>query len=346
MKALFYLFILLLSISFLQAQTPSNCNTPPELYEHYNFDVKEIALQRIFNQNAPYTDSIDIPQIYQDSIWDGLAAIYNAFPIIERDSVFDIHCIHWDVPYKLSRIIYIAIHEDCIWYENWQNSEINTGVPEFDTLLFIYGFTLDHFSENLQAAKFTTEQDINTFAICDSIEYFQGVNYAHPEFEYGDGNQIIYQNNEEGIFYSFKIGYQGCPVGCQSHYTYHFQVFNDCSVDYLGYSQWQEDEYPPLPDPKYCNITPTLEIAIQHYLIYPNPAIDYLYIKNMQNINQNFCIEVFSITGEKIISIQTRSNQTEIDITNLTSGIYFIRLRTNENNTRTFKFIKHESKNF
>src|ERR1035437_4640516 len=94
MKKLHLLIILIVCIQTTKAQIPSSCIAPPVLQTHYDADIKHLALKRIFNQNSPYKDSIKVPQNYQDTISQGLAAIFNLTSVIQRDSVFDNYCIH------------------------------------------------------------------------------------------------------------------------------------------------------------------------------------------------------------------------------------------------------------
>ena len=69
--------------------------------------------------------------------------------------------------------------------------------------------------------------------------------------------------------------------------------------------------------------------------IYPNPTSNQLTIGTEQNINE---IKIVDITG-KIIMI-TKENTRTINVTNLSDGIYFIKLNTDQK-TMIKKFVKH-----
>jgi len=71
----------------------------------------------------------------------------------------------------------------------------------------------------------------------------------------------------------------------------------------------------------------------QKVTIYPNPANDKIYIKS-QLMNHN--VEIFDINGKLMISKRVDSNVATIDISNLTAGIYFIKI----SNEVVGKFIK------
>ena len=76
------------------------------------------------------------------------------------------------------------------------------------------------------------------------------------------------------------------------------------------------------------------------YSIHPNPAKNELFI-TAQNTTQNLKIKIFNIEG-KLLSTQTLevANKTSIDVSSLTSGIYFLNIEDENGNTTIKKFIK------
>ena len=72
------------------------------------------------------------------------------------------------------------------------------------------------------------------------------------------------------------------------------------------------------------------EIADSDFSIYPNPTTDYIQI-NAEIKN----VEIYDLTG-RIVKI---SNQSRIDVSDLTSGTYILRAKS-ENNIKTSKFVK------
>ena len=71
-------------------------------------------------------------------------------------------------------------------------------------------------------------------------------------------------------------------------------------------------------------------------LLYPNPANNQLNIKGLPNGNTN--ISITDVTG-KIILTTNASLQKVLDISNFSSGIYFMQLN-NDATTKTLKFVK------
>ncbi|HOG19922.1 MAG TPA: choice-of-anchor J domain-containing protein, partial [Salinivirgaceae bacterium] len=70
--------------------------------------------------------------------------------------------------------------------------------------------------------------------------------------------------------------------------------------------------------------------------IYPNPAKDNLTIECAENINE---IEVFDVLGKKLMSNENILNKTNIDISSLNNGVYFLIVHT-ANGNGEYKIIK------
>jgi hypothetical protein len=71
--------------------------------------------------------------------------------------------------------------------------------------------------------------------------------------------------------------------------------------------------------------------------VYPNPVSSVLTVNNIANVDQ---IRISNILGQTIESIAVKGAQAEINVSNLTKGIYFISLTNNNNIVETKKFAK------
>ena len=67
--------------------------------------------------------------------------------------------------------------------------------------------------------------------------------------------------------------------------------------------------------------------------IYPNPVRDNLKIDNLE---ENTTIEIYSITGQRVHTVSSVMGSTEIDMSNLSNGVYVLKMQ-NGKNTRTEK---------
>ena len=67
--------------------------------------------------------------------------------------------------------------------------------------------------------------------------------------------------------------------------------------------------------------------------IYPNPMNDILYIESDDVVS----VTVFNAVGQQVLFVESRN---EIDVAELSNGLYFVRLIDNKGNTITKKIIK------
>ena len=86
------------------------------------------------------------------------------------------------------------------------------------------------------------------------------------------------------------------------------------------------------------------EIKESNIMLWPNPAKDFL---NLSISGANFLKEqtagIYNILGENVMSTTIKPSETEkINISNLGSGIYFLRYQNEKGNTVTRKFYKGE----
>ena len=83
----------------------------------------------------------------------------------------------------------------------------------------------------------------------------------------------------------------------------------------------------------YCKSTAVGTVSINYLenmiTISPNPANQYITIEYSGTIVNNLTIQIKNITGEVVNTISNADNTTNIDISKLASGIYFIELNNN-----------------
>ena len=84
------------------------------------------------------------------------------------------------------------------------------------------------------------------------------------------------------------------------------------------------------------DVTGVGENAQQALNIYPNPVNDKLFIEANETISN---VEIYNLTGVKVLSQECNSDKVEIEVSELQSGIYFIKM-INGNSTETRSFIK------
>lgn len=73
-------------------------------------------------------------------------------------------------------------------------------------------------------------------------------------------------------------------------------------------------------------------------VLYPNPASDVLYIEHVRPVTE---IRVFDILGQVVGDFKTAGSRNYVvDISELKKGVYFVRIRDEENNIYSQKVLK------
>lgn len=246
------------------SQVPSDCSVPLALQNAYYNDAVHLAFKRMRQIESPDTAQVFIPGRHIDTVLHGMAAIFNAFSIPERNSVFDIYCIHeWSVFYsEVYRTIILNVDTSQFWTHAWESLDTVTGYAELDNFLSRYGFRITYYSARFGSASLTTNQSLNVFPLLDSLEAMNGIRWAEPSSAFGSGDRIEYDKFGDDLFYNFSIGSGDCPSGCTSRVTWKFKVnYTTCTVYFLGIERWPVGDNSPLPRPRNCNITPGLPLT-------------------------------------------------------------------------------------
>ena len=81
-----------------------------------------------------------------------------------------------------------------------------------------------------------------------------------------------------------------------------------------------------------ATLTITDDDLLDNIRVFPNPTMDYINIMSTDTYNA----ELFNATGQKLIS----TNKNKIDIRFISNGNYFLKLKDNKNNIKTFTIIK------
>ncbi len=75
-------------------------------------------------------------------------------------------------------------------------------------------------------------------------------------------------------------------------------------------------------------------------IVFPNPAKDYINIEFVNSKFTNSKIQVSDISGKEYFNIDMKSESQKINIENLVSGVYFVKITNNNGTNKTVKFVK------
>jgi hypothetical protein len=330
-RILFFVLLLPLQVAF------SQCPTDSILRVKYDRDVKDLALRRIRLFKHPDTMKIDIPQIWQDTIWDGLAALFRSQGIPERDTVFDIFCIHHSSPRESAITNGVYIKSTTAWTYDSLNLQIRSGNPLIDSLLAQAG-VLYHSKLLTNVIHGTFTRVINAQVVCDSLERFQEVVYAESTASAGDGNKIRYNILAGEQHFEFQLGWEDCLSGCIFYRIWKFKVKENCVAEYLGRSDFHNSDY--FPSPSNCKITTALDEPEQgengRVVVFPNPFRDKIQIATGQTGSAS--ARLVDLSGREVLENRF-FGKISLDTSVLLPGLYVLQVVSGQRNT-VFKVIK------
>ena len=78
--------------------------------------------------------------------------------------------------------------------------------------------------------------------------------------------------------------------------------------------------------------------ALEQLLIFPNPFDDVVQIKAQELINS---IEIYNTLGQQLMAVACSQNELNIPTAKLTSGIYLVKINTQNGQSQQFKIQKN-----
>lgn len=84
----------------------------------------------------------------------------------------------------------------------------------------------------------------------------------------------------------------------------------------------------------------TPDLLIPQFSIYPNPVKNHLFLSSKNDV-ENLNVKIFNMEG-RLLSAQNLvlGSQTSVDVSNLSSGIYFLNIKDEEGRVKVLKFLK------
>jgi hypothetical protein len=339
MKKIIILAILLMIWFTGHSQVNSSCSITKELREAYEDDIYWLAYNRIIETNSPFRDSLKIPIEVEDTIRTGLAAIFNASFIPERDSVFDIYCIHHEICTGQLNTLYVFVDTSYSWTNQWKNNETITGYDELDKFLSDYNYKLQNFAGY---GILISDDHINFDKFTDSLKKFNGITDVWQGGTTCCHNDLFYEKTYFHQYFTFDLGFGHGIMICPNHYIWKFDIDNNCSVNLIESRHEVSDPgYPDNMKIKNCYITSEIRNPneIKSFInISPNPANGFITIKSESKLN--YSVSDYDLFGRKVYANKF-TERLEINLSDYQSGLYFIGVSNEENTIRNnFKIIK------
>ncbi len=333
--------MILVIIGFsVHSQVNSSCNITEDLREAYEDDIYWLAYNRIIETNSPFMDSLKIPIEVEDTIWTGLAAIFNANFIPERDSVFDIYCIHHEMCTGQLNTLYVFVDTSYSWTVQWKNNETITGYDELDKFLSDYNYKLQDFAGY---GILISDDHINFDKFTDSLKKFNGITDAWQGGTTCCHNDLFFKKTYLHQYFTFDLGFGHGIMLCPNHYQWKFEVDNECRVNLIESRHIISDPpgYPDNMKIKNCHLTSQIRNnnVIKDFIsISPNPAHDFISILSESKLN--YSVSVYDLFGRKVYTNKF-TERLEISLNDYQSGLYLIKIHNEENAIwNNYKIIK------
>lgn len=317
------LFLFLLSGFTGWSQIPSDCTVNSALKETYDRDVKGLALKRMQATNSPDLSAIEISETIQDSILEGMAAIFNlSNSLPEADSVFNRYCVHDNA---FSPAVYgfiVGVDTDSPIAEAWAAGNTLTGNDILDNLLTTYNFTLENYI-SFGAGVLYTDQYLNLSALADSITAsVPGIEYGEPDYIIGGAGLINFNVDQAGNrLYEFRYQWNDCFDGCDNFYSWFFTVTPNCEVIFTGTDEGGFFGIEELPPPTDCQLATNTESPFVYadFKLYPNPATSVLSWKDAPTDGY---WHMYNAQG--VLVQQGEWSATCLDVSNFPDGMYWL----------------------
>jgi hypothetical protein len=164
----------------------------------------------------------------------------------------------------------------------------------------------------------------------------------------GDGSTVFYRNDGSGDFNQINSGFASYSEGYARWFDkdgdtdLDLIIMGDVSVDLYENTREEPDTVTDLIDE-----TTDRPVEIKLYQNYPNPFNPTTTLRFSMPAAQKVTLEVFDITGRKVQTVlndrklSAGDHSHQFDASNLSSGLYFYRIHTNESaQTRKMTLIK------
>jgi hypothetical protein len=334
-KVLFFLSLLGVSPLFHCQTVVSTCTATDSIVKLYRKSADKLAVRRSEYVSDTYKDSVSINKQLSDKYLRALLAVYNATSLAARDTVVVVPIIvDYYIPHDLNSIL-VGGDSSKMWVKNLKDDLLPCGNPSVDYLITKYhlkktGYSYGYiFPFNLSITfSFRTDSNCHINRLCDKFNSLsqQGVTSSQPNNENRSDNFNITDSiNSNFTELTYSLGWGGCMIPCMYRRYWTFRVQTDCTVEYRGsYGD-------VLPFNIFAGVTDT-KLTKENILLFPNPANDKVKISSSSQSLEDCDIELSDLSGKVVYSLCGFNCLNEmIDVTNLNSGLYFVRVQIGQN---------------
>ena len=304
----------------------SSCNGHDSIKARYKNDADRLALRMTFKVGSTYIDSAIIKKTLSDTILNALIAVYNADSLRARDTVVFMKKLH-SYPLPVMNNFYMAADSTLPWMQQLRIDSLKIGTDSVGYLMKTYNLKVARYYRINQfpyhIAIFESTGNLNLDAITRLFNTIGGVYFANKGKVEGDGNDITMIKTKNFIELTYSFGWGNCMTGCINRRFWKFNVYPNCSVEFLGSSG-------SIWDPSSISNVEQNSIRIS-----PNPFHDKI---TLQNIHTPYKFKLINAQGQ-LLRNDTQSISQISNLENLAAGLYYLQILT-EHSSNTFRVIK------
>ncbi len=207
-----------------------SCEQSDIIKNQYEQDANKLALELMKHAEMDKS-SIQIPVDYYQRAMDALMVIYNAEDLEARNQVIDVYDIHAaQVPNRFM----VSLDTAYPWTSKWIHGTPDTGNKTVDNLLKENNIEVAEYFSFIKTVVLEAKTSINSTALVTTLNEIGGIERAEFEQPAGDGNDIEIRPIDGYLEVTYSVGYGDCLSGCRFRTYWQFQVFDDCTVKYVG----------------------------------------------------------------------------------------------------------------
>lgn len=326
MKSKYFLIALCFIASQASAQRiQSSCTVSDSVKAIYQNDADQMALRRIKENKFPAKDSINIPFYHSDSFLRVLLAIHN-LKTAEADTVVRILKLHPFPRYGLKDYSMFA-DSTAAWMLKLRNKITPCGQSTIDALISTYNLKYSYSASGFKAShivNFSSEKNLNISKMGEIISHLPGVNMVFNGGYAGGGFDISSKWYDDHIELLYQYGWGDCQSGCIYSRFWKFNIYPDCSVEFIG---------------SYGDKLPNTSIAFENkasIALQPNPFSNNFTITNTQGPVH---IKIINMQAALVYDAYTESNELN-DFGDLAPGVYYVQI-IEANKSTWIKAIKN-----
>ncbi len=206
---------------------------------------------------------------------------------------------------------------------NTQNNSLTKSLSlesEDDSLLLKYSYKIQNISQNYAIGIQIQNNSENDLAAGDSIKVLLKINGTNIHTTTIKLSSALQKDSSEYFLLNDYVIVPNYTQWGENNYCYQVIYYNDNPITDNPTNNCMTFTFTK-------KSTGIVENTLEQAQIYPNPARNILHINNVDNAD----IDIYSITGQRVKSIKNVTGNEDIDVSDMSNGMYILRMQDGQN---------------